>query len=184
MMKPHRTRLALGALIISAGVVGTQLAASWAGASGTPTVVGHNAHLPAPEAILKMAQDGLPYRPNIPTGIPAGLALDLVDYGRPEDPDGVPSMDLWYKDANGRTDLHIWQTSLPAETLGPNDDPTLKGTPKIIGGKTWMLLRMERQNWVDIVLSRRLDNGVLVSLDAVEGTPAAGALRAMAASLD
>lgn len=183
-MTPRRTRLAFGVLTIAAAVLGTQPAVSWVGASGPTTVVGHGAHVPGPEAILKMALDGLPYRPNIPTGIPAGLTLDLVDYGRPEDPDGVPSMDLWYKDANGRTDLHIWQTSLPAEELGPNDDPTLKGTPEVIGGKTWMLLRMDRLNRVDIVLSRRLDNGVLVSLDAVEGTPAAGALRAMAASLD
>lgn len=108
--------------------------------------------------------------------------MELADYGDPRE--GSPTLDLWYSDANGTVVLHIWQTSLPPDALGPHDDPTRQGTPELIDGKEWMLLRMDRGTWTDLVLSRRLDSGVLVSMDAVEGTEAAGALRQMAAELD
>lgn len=171
-------RVVVAAVAVLVGLVGSTFSPGGVGARS----VGDRAHLPSPVQALKKAKLILPYQPAIPAGIPESLTMDLADYGDPGE--GSPTLDLWYSDGSGKVALHIWQTSLPPEALGPHDDPTRQGTPELIDGKEWMVLRMDRGSWADLVLSRRLDSGLLVSMDAIEGTEAAGALRQMAAELD
>lgn len=92
-MKIYKKLIGLGIFTLCSSALGVQLGSSWVNASSesVSSVVGQRAHLPAPEGILKMAQADLPYIPQIPIGIPAALTLDLADYGRPKERDGVPS---------------------------------------------------------------------------------------------
>jgi hypothetical protein len=122
--------------------------------------------------LLEEARSAVTFEVRYPEELPEGLTLTNVTWQGAdplEDPDSrFSGLDYWLNvDGGGR--LHVWQTNLP--DLG-DADPTRSegGVAETIGDRVWVLRVTELGSQVREELSRRFDDGVLVSIDLDSAT--------------
>jgi len=99
----------------------------------TPAVAGGAA------AELQGAQDRAPYQIRQPSWLPTGYELRRVGFDSNPGAAGghAFSVDLKYVNSQDQV-IHVWQTNLTLEQMGPTDPLALAGsTPLSVGGTTW-----------------------------------------------
>lgn len=132
--------------------------------------------------LLAQAREAAPFDLKFPTSTPASLTLNNVIWSG-ADPDEFPgsddfTTDIWFIDSSGERP-HIWQTN---STNLSGADPTLRSAAvsELLGGVPWMVETIDFGTYSVVQVSRRFPDGVLVSVDAVDGAVA----RAIAAALE
>jgi hypothetical protein len=172
MLKTKRT---IGILAVSF-LIGA-LAATFGPAPTGAATAGHGAHVPAPEIALSEAKLNVPFSVRTPRFLPTGLTLARVEHQASGD---SGSVDMWYADAKGTPVLHVWQSN--ATDLG-DKDPSRTGDQLDIEGVPWRAVSAHRVAHSLSVVSTRTPDGLVVSVDVLDGTTAAPSLHRVAGSL-
>lgn len=122
---------------------------------------------------LQRAHEGAPYAIREPSWLPAGYELRRVSFD--SDPGAVGghafSIDIKYVNANDEV-VHVWQTNLTPEQLGPADPLAMAGsTPVSVGGTTWVATELAVLDGVGRTqLAYRDQDGITMTLDGPELT--------------
>lgn len=155
----------VAAAAIAAGVAGGILLPAPA-APAVTLVESRDALVPPPADSMRDAKSSAPYQLKEPSWLPEGVSLQHVQTSE----EGAFSAGIWYQNKSGERVLHIWQTNLtPAELSDKDPAASGQGQPQSVDGKVWQAAAAPRGNYALSVLSRRFDDGITVSVDAVDG---------------
>ena len=150
--------LIAGGIGLGALIVGNSRPATFA----VPTIPNDAA------AQLVQAQELAPYRFREPEWMPDGYALARVSWDSdPTNPAGhVFTVDMDYVDADNEV-IHIWQTNLSPDQLGPTNPVTAAGASDANSvGAGWKVLRLPELEGVSRVqLAHRDEHGITLSID-------------------
>ncbi len=115
--------------------------------------------------------------------LPKGFGLISIQYNPPTMSNGksVFAVDFHYANATGER-MHVWQTNIPnlAEYGKDPTDPS-RGDSVTVNGSTWQLVRIDDARGHTSALSRRLADGVTISIDSEIDE---AVLKGVAASID
>ncbi len=128
----------------------------------TPAVAGDAA------AELQRAQERAPYQIRQPSWLPTGYELRRVSFD--SDPGAAGghafSVDLKYVSSQDQV-IHLWQTNLTPQQMGPTDPLALAGsTPLSVGGTTWVAAELPVLDGIDHTqLAYRDGDGITMTVD-------------------
>ncbi len=131
------------------------------------TRVDNRAQYISPDGSMAAVLAEAPFKIRQPT-LPPGFELLSVQYNPPVVTDGklLFAVDFHYADAAGNQ-FHVWQTNIPnLAEYGKDPADESQGVAATISGSTWRLVRINDARGHVSALSRRLSDGVTISIDS------------------
>jgi hypothetical protein len=122
-------------------------------------------------AELQTAQERAPYQIRQPSWLPTGYELRRVSFD--SDPGATGghafSVDLKYVSSQDEV-IHLWQTNLTPQQMGPTDPLALAGsTPLSVGGTTWVVAELPVLDGIGRTqLAYRDGDGITITVDGPE----------------
>jgi hypothetical protein len=178
----HTRRLRFWSAAAGSVILGVTLGAA-VPASGDPvTVLSRDALVPPPAESMAEANAAAPFDVKEPSWLPKGVE---IEHAMSSGDSSAFSVGIWYKNAAGDRILHIWQTNIRPEVMAEKD-PTAQNRGSIdpsVDGKGWRHENVPRHGHSLNVLSRQFEDGVIVSVDAVDRSINYGDLKRIARSL-
>ncbi len=184
-VKPLLAALGLVAVGVAAGVLllasPGPIAQSGSAAETGPT------HAVAGDAAaeLQNAQERAPYQIRQPSWLPTGYELHRVSFD--SDPGAAGghafSVDLKYVSSQDQV-IHLWQTNLTPQQMGPTNPLALAGsTPLSVGATTWVAAQLPVLDGIGRTqLAYRDRDGITITVDGPELTDLVGVAESLAAT--
>lgn len=174
------------------GVIVFSMFAAFAATMIVPAVLrsqgrdGNEAQELASKALATAIHD-VPFLVTLPESLPGGAKLVRVFLDKPDYEQGfqVFTLNTYYaapgEGTTASRSIHVWQTNDPFLARNPGGDPTTRGVPETIAGRTWTRVvdNRLRDHAPVTAFSTRYDGDLTIAVDAIDPDQARATIEAL-----